>query len=65
MGALGWSVYAVYILHETLTIIQIISGGVLVFGCWIVTRLAKKALLDHKTAEERGCSEKHIVIEAR
>ncbi len=33
---------AFVVLGETLTRMQIISGGVLVFGCWSVTRLARK-----------------------
>ena len=33
---------AFLVLGETLTVMQIVSGTVLVFGCFIVTRLAKK-----------------------
>lgn len=39
---LSVGIIAFLILGETLTTIQIISGTVLVFGCWLVTNLAKK-----------------------
>ena len=39
---LSVGVIAFLMLHETLTAVQVMSGAVLVFGCWIVTRLAKK-----------------------
>lgn len=39
---LSVGVIAFVVLRETLTRTQIISGAVLVFGCWSVTRLAKK-----------------------
>lgn len=39
---LSVGVIAFLTLHETLTATQVMSGAVLVFGCWIVTRLAKK-----------------------
>lgn len=39
---LSVGIIAFLVLGETLTIMQIMSGAVLVFGCWIVTRLAKK-----------------------
>ncbi|MFC1718751.1 DMT family transporter [Candidatus Poribacteria bacterium] len=39
---LSVGVIAFVVLGETLTRIQVISGAVLVIGCWSVTRLAKK-----------------------
>jgi drug/metabolite transporter (DMT)-like permease len=39
---LSVGVIAFLVLGETLTVVQIVSGIVLVFGCFIVTRLAKK-----------------------
>jgi len=39
---LSVGVIAFLVLGETLTVVQIVSGIVLVFGCLIVTRLAKK-----------------------
>jgi drug/metabolite transporter (DMT)-like permease len=39
---LSVGVIAFLILGETLTVVQIVSGMVLVFGCFVVTRLAKK-----------------------
>lgn len=39
---LSVGIIAFLVLDETLTLAQIISGTVLVLGCWIVTRLAKK-----------------------
>jgi len=39
---LSVGVIAFFVLGETLTVVQIVCGAVLVFGCWIVTKLAKK-----------------------
>jgi drug/metabolite transporter (DMT)-like permease len=39
---LSVGIIAFLVLDETLTIAQIMSGTVLVLGCWVVTRLAKK-----------------------
>ena len=39
---LSVGVIAFLVLNETLTIMQVMSGAILVFGCWVVTRLAKK-----------------------
>ncbi len=38
------SIIAFFVLGETLTVMQIISGIILIAGCWIVTALAKKTL---------------------
>ena len=39
---LSVGVIAFFVLGETVTVVQIACGAVLVFGCWIVTKLAKK-----------------------
>jgi drug/metabolite transporter (DMT)-like permease len=51
---LSVGVIAFFLLGETLTIMQIASGSILIFGCWTVTRLAKKTR--SQNVEERVSS---------
>ncbi len=42
---LSVGIIAYFVLNETLTRLQIMSGAILVFGCWVVMKLAKNKTL--------------------